>query len=268
MLADYHIHTSFSSDSECPMAAMLQKAVDLGLEEVCITEHVDYFARGASHLCDYSAYIEEIERLKIKFKDQIIIKCGMEFGVQLGVLERYERDVARYDFDFVILSNHQVADLEFWNNGYQKGKTQQEYNRGYYQAIKDVMDCYKSYSVLGHLDMIKRYDAAGILADAYNEDIIKCILKTAIADGKGIEVNTSCFRYGLPGLTPSYQILNWYYEAGGRIITIGSDSHQACDVGDHIRYAQEELKKIGFTEFATFDKMKPVFHPLKQAVIP
>ena len=52
------------------------------------------------------------------------------------------------------------------------------------------------------------------------------ILKTVIADGKGIEVNTSSYRYGLSDLTPSRDILKLYWELGGQILTIGSDSHK------------------------------------------
>lgn len=47
-----------------------------------------------------------------------------------------------------------------------------EYNHGYYEAIYKAISKYKNYSVLGYLDMIKRYDECGILKDEVNEDII------------------------------------------------------------------------------------------------
>ena len=87
-------------------------------------------------------------------------------------------------------------------------------------------------------------------------------MKKVIKDGKGIEVNTSSFRYGLKDLTPERNILKLYHELGGKIITIGSDAHKAENVGDHIPYIQSELKKTGFTHICTFDKMKPIFHGL------
>lgn len=110
--------------------------------------------------------------------------------------------------------------------------------------------------------MIKRYDECGTLKDEVNEDIIKNILKLVIKDGKGIEVNTSCFRYKLADITPSTTILQWYHELGGRVLTIGSDSHEESHLGHKIKYVKEELKKIGFEEFCTFDKMEPIFHKL------
>lgn len=261
MLADYHMHTSHSNDSTYPMEAAVQRAIALKLDEICFTEHSDYGSMG-DYVVDYDLYYKQYQELKEKYKDQIVIKFGCEFGVQMHTIDSFKRDFNRYAFDFIILSNHQIDDLEFWTQEYQKGKSQEEYNRGYYQAIYDVITHFDEYSVLGHLDMIKRYDEIGMYPDEkVKEDIIK-ILKHVIVHGKGIEVNTSCFRYGLPDLTPSTEILTWYYALGGRIITIGSDSHEESHVGYKIEEVKERLRKIGFKEFCTFENMQPIFHTL------
>lgn len=262
MLFDYHIHTHHSNDSEYPMEDMVKRAVALGIGEVCITEHVDYFTAHRRYLVDYKAYQEEFFRLKEKYRDQIVMKFGAEFGTQLHTLENFEKDFSAYHFDFILLSIHQIGDLEFWNGDYQKGKSQEQVNRDYYEAVLSVIQNYKNYSVLAHLDMIKRYDPCGILEDEKNEVLIKEILRLAIEDGKGIEVNTSSFRYQLPDLTPSRKILRWYRELGGRVLTIGSDCHEEKHLGYQLEYVQAELRKLGFEEVCTFDKMEPVFHRL------
>lgn len=262
MLADYHIHTNYSNDSTYEMEDTIKQAIKLGLDEICITEHVDYMTNDLTHLVNYDEYIKELNCLKIKYKDRIAIKLGIEFGIQIHTIKEFENDFGKYDFDFVILSNHQIDDKEFWNQEFQDGKTQLEYNYAYYKSILDVISKYKNYSVLGHLDMIKRYDKEGILDDSANEDVIKNILKLVIKDGKGIEVNTSSFRYGLSDLTPSKTILKWYKELGGKIITIGSDSHEESHLGFKINQVREDLKNLGFKEFCTFDKMKVTFHKL------
>ena len=41
ILADYHMHTSFSGDSEAPMESMIEKGIALGLKHMCFTEHMD-----------------------------------------------------------------------------------------------------------------------------------------------------------------------------------------------------------------------------------
>lgn len=262
MLADYHVHTAFSEDSQYPMRDVVRRAVKLGIDEVCFTEHVDYFTGKESHLVDYEKYHNLYQQMCEEFQGEIQLKYGVEFGIQLDTIQNHQRDFDSGHFDFVILSNHQIHDMEFWNGEYQQGRTQREFNQDYYHAIMDLIQQYKDYSVLGHLDMIKRYDSYGIMPDSENEAMIKEILKLVIEDGKGIELNTSCFRYGLPDLTPSRTILRWYYELGGRILTIGSDSHKEEDLGEGLAYAKEALKELGFREFCTFTAMKPEFHPL------
>ncbi len=56
---------------------------------------------------------------------------------------------------------------------------------------------YKDYSVLGHMDLIARYDEKGVYPFEKIKPIVEEILQVVIADGKGLEVNTSSYRYGL-----------------------------------------------------------------------
>ena len=42
MLADYHVHTEFSDDSEYEMEEVVKHAIEIGLDEICFTDHVDY----------------------------------------------------------------------------------------------------------------------------------------------------------------------------------------------------------------------------------
>ena len=102
------------------------------------------------------------------------------------------------------------------------------------------------------MDAIKRDDPYGEYEDDQIEDILMEILKKAISDGKGIEVNTSNFRYHLSDQTPSRKILKMYYDLGGKILTFGSDTHQK----EHVGYKIEEVKEI------VKEKMKPIFHLL------
>ena len=150
----------------------------------------------------------------------------------------------------------------FWTQDFQEGRTQKEYNERYYQEILEVIQDYKDYSVLGHLDLITRYDEAGIYPFEDIKEIVTKILKIVIKDDKGIEVNTSSHRYGLKDLTPSRDILELYKELGGKIITIGSDTHQKNHLGAYIEETKIELRKLGFEYYCTFDKMKPIFHIL------
>lgn len=283
MLADYHVHTSYSDDSEYPMENVVKDAISLGLEEICFTDHVDYgvkrdwddprgmtYRRGgpgepermALANVDYPRYAAEIAALKDKYKDQITLKMGMEFGMQVHTISQYEKLFSAWPFDFIILSVHQVEDREFWTQDFQRGRTQAEYNLRYYEEMLALVKKYHNYSVLGHMDLISRYDRAGSFPFEKIRPLVTEILKTVIADGKGIEVNTSSYRYGLRDLTPSIDILRLYRDLGGRIITIGSDSHRKEHLGTHIKNTMVEIENTGFKEIYTFDHMRPIPHKL------
>jgi len=42
MFADDHVHTTFSDDGKAEMEQQILQALQLGLSEICFTEHVDY----------------------------------------------------------------------------------------------------------------------------------------------------------------------------------------------------------------------------------
>lgn len=261
MRADYHIHSNFSVDSKLTMEEIVIRSIELGLDEICFTDHVDYGVKNQyvdKQEVDYPEFIKEYNRLNTIYKDKITLKLGLEFGVQLHTIDRYRDDMKKYDFDFILLSCHQIDNKELWLNQYQESKTQIEYNRGYYEYLYQLVDQFDDFSVMGHLDVIKRYDQNGVLDDSHSMDIIDRILKRLIEKNKGLEVNTSSYRYNLPDLTPSTLILKRYYELGGRLLTMGSDTHKIENLKDHFEEIIIQLKEIGFTELYRFDKMKPI----------
>lgn len=261
MFADYHVHTIFSDDSVNFMMSAVRQAINLGLDEICFTEHIDFGVKTITN-CDCDTYQGEVARCQRLFGEQIKIRLGMEFGMQTHTISQFQKTFDSYPFDFIILSCHQVDNLEFWSYDFQKGKSQDEYNRRYYEEILKVIQQYDDYSVLGHLDMIRRYDKAGDYPLEKVQDIVEEILRHVIAKGKGIEVNTSCYRYKLPDLTPSREILKLYRQLGGEIITIGSDAHDNAWIGWKVAETQKELKQMGFQSIYTFEKMQPIPHKL------
>lgn len=288
MRADYHIHTEFSDDSRELMENQIERAIALGLDEICFTDHVDYgikkdwsegnilyrnvdgissSAENAEPMAnvDYPAYFEKIDAMRKKYGDTIRIRKGLEFGIQTITIDQYNAlyETWKDQLDFTLLSMHQVDNLEFWTHDFMKGRTQKEYNEKYYQEILNVQKQFRHYSVLAHLDLLVRYDPLGIYPFENVKDMVAEILKQAIRDNKGIELNTSSWHYGLADTQPSRAILKLYKDLGGKIITIGSDAHSTKYLADHLDDARAILKdEIGFTQFCTFDHMTPVFHNL------
>ncbi|MDO4404346.1 MAG: histidinol-phosphatase HisJ family protein [Atopobiaceae bacterium] len=276
MLADYHVHCMFSDDSWYIPEKVVQDAWKNNLDEICFTDHVDYGIKpdwedaltakvmeGQRVVnVDYDAYFPCIADLRERWADRITIKTGLEFGVQTHTIPQFNAlwDKYKDEFDFTLLSIHQVGDLEFWTGEFQQGRSQEAYNLAYYQELYDVATSFEHYSVLAHVDLIKRYDPAGILNFPANRDLVAATLEHAVAAGKGIELNTSSIRYGLADSQPAKEILTLYRDLGGSIITLGSDSHAPEHLGVYIRHFQHYLASLGFEGFHTFDKMQPTFH--------
>ncbi len=42
IIADYHVHSNFSGDSQAPMEQVIERAIQLGLKMLCFTDHMDY----------------------------------------------------------------------------------------------------------------------------------------------------------------------------------------------------------------------------------
>ncbi|MBL4930801.1 histidinol-phosphatase HisJ family protein [Clostridium paridis] len=276
MICDYHVHSNFSDDSEYIMENVIIDAIKMGISEICFTDHVDYGIKvdweqvdktkndgnKSIYNVNYPLYFKEIERLQNKYCSDIKIKKGLEFGMQMHTIPCFQKIFNLYPMDFVILSIHQINDKEFWTNEFQKGKTEKEYYDEYYQAMYDIIQNYHNYSVIGHMDLIRRYDNKDDFPFRNNKEMITQILKYIIKDGKGIEINTSSHRYKLDDLTPSHEILKIYKDLGGKIITIGSDSHVHEDLGAYIKETRLELKKLGFKCYCTFEDMTPIYHEL------
>ncbi len=259
MIANYHMHTSYSEDSSFKMEDVVKTSIAKGLDEICITDHIDCFG-GIDPRFPYKSYEYDFLKCKEKYGDKISLKLGIEFGMQRHTIPVFERIFDNANFDFVIMSCHEIEDKGFWSQEFQYGKTQEEYNIRYFEEILYLVNNFDKYSVLGHLDVIRRYDMHGKFPFERIKPIVEEILKKVISCGKGIELNTSCYRYNVGDLTPSRDILKLYKELGGRIITTGTDSHRAEQVDSGLEKGIKELEAIGYNEFCTFTQMKPEFH--------
>lgn len=275
MKLDYHVHTIYSDDSDYPMEEVVLDAMKQGIKELCFTDHVDYGVKldhddplpadGKNEKLlnvDYPAYFNQFKELKRKYQQEITLRFGLEFGIQKETIPNFETLFASYPFDFILLSIHQINNQEFWTGEFQVGKTHAQCYREYYEEMLTVVKNYHNYSCLAHMDLIRRYLNKEENTFEENKEILREILSYIIADGKGIEVNTSSIRYQIPDTTPSVDILTLYKELGGDMITIGSDSHTPEQLGTYIEESKKLLKDLGFRHYCTFEQMKPAYHPL------
>lgn len=263
---DYHMHSDFSADCETPMEKTIEKAIEKGLKEICFTEHIDYDYPDPSIIFEFDLekYESKIKEMQRKYDGKIVIKKGVEIGVQPYLLERYHKLLTTESFDFIICSVHAADRKSLHVGDFFDGRTVEEAYQIYYEELLYAVEHFDQYNVLGHIDLVKRYRSLDSDRDFHG--IIETIFQTIIPKGKGIEINTSGFAYGLNSAMPSRDILELYKKLGGEIITVGSDAHEAEHVGRHIKEMYEMLAELGFKYIATFENREPNFHPIKQLI--
>lgn len=259
---DYHAHCSFSPDSKSTMMDMVLAAADKGLKEIAITDHYDPDYRDPTWPTnlDFKNYHKEMEYIQAVLNDRIRLIKGVEIGLQHGsTIDKCRAVAAAYDYDFILASFHCAEGYELSQGGYFDVRSMEEIFPSFYRYVFDCLKEYKDYSVLGHINVIDRY--SHYVPEPYHfMDIVEEILKLIINDGKGIEINTSSFRYNMGDhTTPTDEILRLYKKLGGEIITVGSDAHSPNYVGSGLQWGYEKLRSLGFRYFTTFDKLIPSF---------
>ena len=258
---DYHIHSVFSNDGFIEIDEACDKAVAEGFFEIAFADHYDPWAenRDCIGVYDPKAQLAAIETAREKYKGKLKIL----YAVELGQSQLYPENAAKIvqnDYDFVLGSVHSIEnDLDLarikYNSGNFKSYMRTSYEHILEVAKLDLFDC------LSHLDYPKRYMALhGLRVKPCDYmDIIEEILKTVIANGKGIEVNTSGLRHRVNETLPSLEILKLYKSLGGEIITVGSDAHRIEHAFLYIKDAYEVMKEAGFDYITLFDKRIPKF---------
>lgn len=261
MKADYHVHTNFSYDSDSAPEEMIQAAIQKGIQTICITDHhdLDYMEPGWE--VDFEKYFATFHKLQDKYRNQIELLIGIEFGMQIHLSEQYAKLACKYPYDFVIGSVHLFDGYDPYYPGYFEEKTDEEgYRRAFEITLENVRKM-SEYDTLGHIDYIIRYGRYKEQKYSYakNADYVDEILKLLIQNGKGLELNTGGWNCGFAFTHPHQDILKRYRELGGEIITIGSDAHKPEHVAYGFNRVKSYLDACGFKYYTEFRQRKPVF---------
>lgn len=263
MLIDYHLHTTFSADSIQSPQAAIERAITLGIDEITVTDHMDLLPDDImddTHILDAEKYFPTLEKLKQQYKNEIAINIGVEVGLNRGMLTKSSEFVQSYPFDFVIASLHRINYQSMRTPGYLEsfGSKENLYH-AYYHNLIELIDAFDDFDVCGHLDFIRRVMPFPYTPDDYFIEIeyLESFLKRLIARNKGIEINTSGFRHYSHATLPHLPIVMRYHELGGKILTIGADSHRTEHVGWGLKELTALLPSMGITELATFKKRTP-----------
>ena len=166
MLFDYHLHTNFSADCKMTMGELCQSAVNKNLDEIAITDHhdIDYQDDTMEFLLRKNEYLDEIEKYQEKYDGKLVIKKGIEMGLQPHILKE-SNQFLKDDFDFIICSFHTADRKDLYNGDFFKKYDQWQAYIKYLESILEVVRNFDNFSVIGHLDLVRRYDYYGSTPD-------------------------------------------------------------------------------------------------------
>ncbi len=259
---DFHIHSRVSFDGHDTGEALAKAALAAGLKEICFTDHLDYdpLAEVQTMLFTQEAYSAEYDGLEVP---GLKIRRGMEFGMSAQNADKLREDAGKRNYDFVLGSVHFTDGLDVYFEPYWRGKTVFEAERRYLEETLACVEHHDGFDVLAHLSFISKavdHPAPRPLPYEEHREIVDEILRILVRKGKGLEMNTSGVdRCG--GYLPTVDIMQRFYDLGGRIVTVGSDSHRTNRVGQYCFDACGILKDI-FGYVCTFENRQPVFHKL------
>lgn len=267
--SDYHLHTLISSDSPASLEQHALSALEVGLHELCVTDHWNLLDQQGNHLPhtrDWTDSITQCHQARQQFSDRLEIRLGIEVGngeidptaISEGLTQ------AGKNLDFVIGSLHNMS-LQSGGMGIFTAAKQCQHPEEGIALLDDYMDTLNAlaatdtFDVIGHVIYPLRYLPAQwqLTLDPYEEQL-RTLFQTLVQKGKGIEFNT----------TQGHTIEEWtdvlklYRKCGGEIITIGSDAHRPGQVGAGFQDAAALLQSLGFQRYATYRNRNPEFHSL------
>lgn len=256
---DTHTHTGFSDDCDTSVEEMLRGAASKGIKTLTVTDHYDpgYPDPAFPFTIDFDSYQKTMLAARKEYRDIMDIRIGLEVGIMEGQFMEADKIINAFPYDLIIGSFHchRGRDLYTYDFTDVDGPAMLE---DFYSYMYDCLNIFDNYDIIGHFSILDRY--IGKLYD-YSplEDIIDEILRLLVQNGKGIEINTSSFKYGTGTWLPRESILKRYLQLGGEILTFGSDAHSPEHYQYHFNDAAELAKTLGFRYYCTFRERKPEF---------
>ena len=285
--SDNHVHSSFSTDSNTAMKEHCKQAKLKKLSSICFTDHMDYeFPEAYSwkkenedSLAPFTfapePYFQMTKEMAEAFPE-LEIRTGVELGLKKEIKEKALTLTKTYPFDFVIGSTHLVENMDPYYPEYWEAFGEEKGILRYYETTLENIKAGFDFDVYGHIDYILRYCPAvktavkkqislePVFTKTMSEyaEILREILSLLIQDGKGIEINTAGFKYGLGHPNPHETLISFYKKLGGEIISIGSDAHETEYLGFSFEKVPDILKKTGFSFYTEFHERQPRQIPL------
>ncbi len=252
-MMDLHVHTKLCDGKSTP-EEIVESALRLGVKVLGFSGHsyVEFDPEYSMSPDATKKYFEEIGRLKEKYRDKIKILCGIE--------QDYFSSMPTDCYDYVIGSVHYFKCGDEYLSVDIDEKTlllaaericggdiyllAQEYY-SMVARLPQKTGC----SIIGHFDLIEKFNECGKIFDRNNERYIsayRSAVDKLIEYDIPFEVNTGAMSRGYRTVPyPELEILKYISESGGRVL-LSSDSHHADTLCAYFDEAEKIIHTAGF----------------------
>lgn len=266
--SNYHTHSRYCDGSSAPEDYVL-KALELGYSELGFSSHAPCLNPDCSimKLDLLEEYLSEIEDLKTRYRDRISILTGMEIDHISGHRNHDWFHSPRLDYTLgsVHFLYHRDTDY-FISIDTNPGQFRTDMDRLYGGDIKKlVRDYYRSVielvtnfspDILGHLDIVKKFNKSGGYFDENESWYRNAVMETLEAikpSSTVVEVNTRGY---YRGWTSEFYPSNWIIEQCSRFsipMIINVDAHEPGHLKEGVDCIQDILgndpARHGFRKF-------------------
>jgi len=249
--ADLHVHSSCSIDGKATLDELCEAAIAIGLGAVCLTDHWDFDPQDTGFgRFDYETYTGLVETARARYAERLVIFKGIEIDYQ----HQFEGEVrAALDgkrFDHVLGAVHYV-------DGHALSAeliAERGLEAVYAAYVEEVAASARSglFGAIAHFDYVSKYAGPNkvLLRDESLRRRLHECLYEIIKSGAALEINTHGLVRAPRNFYPSVELLRPYRELGGKRVTVGSDAHEAHEVGLGIGAAYAMVDALGFRAYS------------------
>ncbi|MFX1297608.1 MAG: histidinol-phosphatase HisJ [Promethearchaeota archaeon] len=282
VLEDWHTHNELCRHAEGTIEDYIKEAIKRKLSTIGISDHFPYeylentftsikevpYQEYAMRLSEVDSYLGSIEKLKLKYKNDIQIRTAFE----IDYFRSHEVDLEKEFYsrvnklDYILGSVHMLHgksklfafdDIRFLNM-YKEYESIDIIYLEYYHKLQHMINSDKfDFDILSHFDLPKKYNKKAINKELVMNEAIKTLELAKKAD-LTIEINTGGLRKDCKEQYPSFEIIEKIYELDIPIL-LGSDAHHPEDLAYKFKKMIKLLGEVGYNQLAHFNKRKRTF---------
>lgn len=253
---DAHLHTDQSPDSNVPVDVYAALALERGIAELAITDHVDFDRRDPAY--DYVAFAERERVVRAAAERWAPRGVLIRFGAELTFNRAWEGDLRdhlrRHRYDYTIGSVHDWPDSPYIPSRVGTWATGRPLDEVVAPYFDEIIAAARSglFDTIGHLDVVKRYLYPHVRpADlGARPELLDPALSAIAESGVALEVNTSGLRHRVRETYPAPSAVARYRELGGVRAVTGSDAHREDWFAWGLADGYRALTEAGFPTLA------------------